>query len=129
MDERFEHDYIQKRKVIAMLENIENQLNDNNLPQIIDNYIKSLEEINSYKIEIENNTFWEHDINKAIDDFEATYGIQPHIIIGRNFIELIKASYGWINEESINKSEGEPATYCGIPCEYDPNIPCVILKP
>ena len=45
-------------------------------------------------IEIKNNTFWEYDVNKAIDDFEAVYGVKPHMIIGRNFIELFTASNG-----------------------------------
>ena len=79
-------------------------------------------------IEIKNNTFWEYDVNKAIDDFEAAYGVKPHMIIGRNFIELATVSCNWINEEPINKSEGIIAKYEGISCEYDPDISCVILK-
>lgn len=79
-------------------------------------------------IEIKNNTFWEYDVNKAIDDFEAAYGVKPHMIIGRNFIELITASYNWINEKPIDKSEGIIAKYKGISCEYNPDMSCVILK-
>lgn len=79
-------------------------------------------------IEIKNNPFWEYDVNKAIYDFEAEYGVKPHMIIGRNFIELITALYNWIDEKPINKSEGIIAKYKGISCEYDPDISCVILK-
>ena len=79
-------------------------------------------------IEIENNTFWEDDVDKVIDDFEAAYGVKPHMIIGRNFVELITASYNCINEKPIDKSEGIIATYKGISCEYDPDVSCVILK-
>ena len=78
-------------------------------------------------IEIKNNTFWEYDVNKAIDDFEAVYGVKPHMIIGRNFIELFTASDNWINEP-IDKSEGIIAKYEGISCEYDPDMSCIILK-
>ena len=78
-------------------------------------------------IEIKNNTFWEYDVNKAIDDFEAVYGVKPHMIIGRNFIELFTDSDNWINEP-IDKSEGIIAKYEGISCEYDPDMSCIILK-
>ena len=39
MDKRFGHDYIQRWRVIAMLEYIKTHLNNDNLPQIVDNYI------------------------------------------------------------------------------------------
>ena len=54
MDKRFEHDYIRRWRVIAMLENIKTHLNDNKLPQIVDNYIKFSKEIDEYKWELEN---------------------------------------------------------------------------
>ena len=73
-------------------------------------------------IEINNNTFWEYDVDKAIDNFEAAYGVKPHMIIGRNFIELITTSY------TLDKSEGIIAKYKGVSCEYDPDVSCVILK-
>lgn len=79
-------------------------------------------------IEIENNTFWEYDIDKAIDDFEAEYGVEPHMIVGKNFIKLVTTPYNWNSEIPIGKSEGIIAKYKGISCEYDPDISCVILK-
>ena len=79
-------------------------------------------------IEIKDNVFWEYDVNKAIYDFEAEYGVEPHMIIGRNFIELITTSYDLINEKPIDKSKGIVAKYKGVSCEYDPDVSCVILK-
>lgn len=79
-------------------------------------------------IEIKNNPFWEHDIDEAIHDFEAEYGVEPHMYIGKNFIDLVVDSYSWINFESIGDSYCRIAKYKGISCEYDPNISCVILK-
>jgi len=79
-------------------------------------------------IEIKDNTFWEYDIDKAIYDFKAEYGVEPNMIIGKNFIELVTASYNWVNEIPTDKSEGIIAKYKGISCEYDPDISCVILK-
>ena len=54
MDKRFEHDYIRRWRVIAMLENIKTHLGDNKPPQIVDNYIKFSKEIDEYKWELEN---------------------------------------------------------------------------
>lgn len=79
-------------------------------------------------VEIKDNSFWQHDVDEAIYDFEAKYGVEPNMIIGRNFIELVTAQINWINEEPINKSEGIIAKYKGVSCEYDPDISCVILK-
>ena len=79
-------------------------------------------------IEIKNNTFWEYDVDKAIYDFEAEYGVEPHMIIGKNFIKLVTAPYNWNSEIPIGKSVGFIAKYKGISCEYDPDISCVILK-
>ena len=52
MDNKFEHDYIQRWRVIAMLEYIKNHLNDDNLPQIVDNYIKFSKEVDEHKWEL-----------------------------------------------------------------------------
>ena len=79
-------------------------------------------------IEIKNNPFWEHDVDEAIHDFEAEYGVEPHMYIGKNFIDLVVDSYNWINIESVGNSYYRIAKYKGISCEYDPNISCVILK-
>ena len=79
-------------------------------------------------IEIKDNVFWEYDVDKAIYNFEAEYGVEPNMIIGKNFIELITASHDWINEIPIDKSKDIIAKYKGVSCEYDPNISCVILK-
>ena len=56
MDKRFEHDYIRRWRVVAMLNNIKTHLNDNdpNLPKIVDAYIKFTKEIDEYKWELEN---------------------------------------------------------------------------
>lgn len=56
MDKRFEHDYIRRWRVIAMLNNIKTHLKDNdpNLPEIVDAYIKFSKEIDEYKWELEN---------------------------------------------------------------------------
>jgi len=79
-------------------------------------------------IEIKDNTFWEDDVDKAIYDFEAAYSVKPHMIIGRNFIELITASHNWINEIPIDKSKDTIIKYKGVLCVYDPDISCVILE-
>ena len=79
-------------------------------------------------IEIKDNDFWEHDVDKAICDFEIKYGVEPNMIIGKNFIELATTSYNWVNETPIDKSKGIIAKYKGVSCEYDPDISCVILK-
>ena len=52
MDNKFEHDYIRRWRVIAMLENIKTHLNDDNIPQIVDNYIKFSKEVNEHKWEL-----------------------------------------------------------------------------
>ena len=79
-------------------------------------------------VEIKDNPFWERTLNEAINDFEAEFGVEPHMYIGRNFIELITTSYDLINEKPIDKSEGIVAKYKGVSCEYDSDISCVILK-
>lgn len=79
-------------------------------------------------VEIKDNSFWEHNIDKAIYNFEAEYGVKPHMIIGKNFIELVTAPYIWNSEIPKDKSEGIIAKYKGISCEYDPDISCIILK-
>ena len=80
-------------------------------------------------VEIKDNSFWEYDVDKAIRDFEAEYGVEPNMIIGKNFIELATTSYNnWVNKIPIDKSKGIIAKYKGISCEYDPDISCVILK-
>ena len=79
-------------------------------------------------IEIKDNPFWEHDIDKAIAEFECTYGITPHMYIGKTFIELVTIDYEFIKREPSDNSTGIIAIYKGIPCEYDPGIHCVILK-
>ena len=52
MDKRFEHDYIRRWRVIAMLENIKTHLNDNRLPQMVNDYIKFSKEIDENKWEL-----------------------------------------------------------------------------
>ena len=79
-------------------------------------------------IEIKDNTFWEYDIDKAIYDFEAEYGVEPNMIIGKNFIELAATLSNWVNKAPTDKSNGIIAKYKGVSCEYDPDISCVILK-
>ena len=79
-------------------------------------------------VEIKDNPFWEHDVDKAIYDFEAEYGVKPHMIVGKNFIDLVITSYDWVNYKSIGYSNNRIAKYKGISCEYDPDISCVILK-
>ncbi len=80
-------------------------------------------------IEIKDNPFWEHDVDEAIHDFEAEFGVEPHMFIGKNFIDLTTInSYNWINYESISNSNYRMAKYKGISCEYDPDISCVILQ-
>lgn len=79
-------------------------------------------------IEIKDNDFWEYDVNKAICDFETEYGVEPNMIIGKNFIELVEASHTWVNEIPIDKPKGIIGKYEGVSCEYDPDISCVILK-
>ena len=79
-------------------------------------------------IEIKDNTFWKCDVDKAIRDFKTEYGVEPNMIIGKNFIELVATSYDLINEIPIDKSNGIIAKYKGVSCEYDSDISCVILK-
>lgn len=54
MDKRFEHDYIRRWRVVAMLNNIKTHLNDPKLPEIVDAYIKFSKEIDEHKWELEN---------------------------------------------------------------------------
>lgn len=77
-------------------------------------------------VEIKDNPFWEYDVDKAIDDFEAEYGVEPHMCIGKNFIEMITASFmvAHLEEPPVDAI----MKYKGVPCEYNPNISCVILK-
>jgi hypothetical protein len=79
-------------------------------------------------VEIKDNPFWEYDVNKAIYDFEAEYGVEPNMIIGKNFIELVAPSCTWVNEIPIDKPKSIIGIYKGVSCEYDPDISCVILK-
>lgn len=80
-------------------------------------------------VEIKNNPFWEQDVDNAIENFEATFGVKPHMYIGRNFVDAVMSSYDWIsNLKLIGNSNDEIAEYKGTPCEYDPVISCVILK-
>ena len=53
-------------------------------------------------VEIKDNSFWEHDVNKAIYDFEAAYGVTPHMIIFKKFIDFIIDSYNLLNYELNN---------------------------
>lgn len=76
-------------------------------------------------IEIKNNPFWEHDVDEAIDDFEAEFGVEPHMYIGKNFIEMVTAKFEFIHRE---EPVGTIMKYKGTSCEYDPDISCVILK-
>lgn len=76
-------------------------------------------------VEIKDNPFWEHDVDEAIDDFEVEFGVAPHMYIGKNFIEMITASTMFIyRKQPVNAI----MKYKGVPCEYNPNISCVILK-
>lgn len=74
------------------------------------------------------NPWWRYDIERAVAKFEQEYGVKPHMIIGANVISAIQASVQWINEKVPAPVEGRVAYYEGIPCEYDPDITCVILK-
>ena len=76
-------------------------------------------------VEIKDNPFWQHDVDEAIDDFEAEFGVASHMYIGKNFIEMVATSFEFIYQE---KPVGAIMRYKGVPCEYDPNISCVILK-
>ena len=50
-------------------------------------------------VEIKDNPFWEHDVDEAIDDFKAEFGVAPHMYIGKNFIEMVTTKFGIIHRE------------------------------
>ena len=76
-------------------------------------------------VEIKDNPFWEHDVDEAIYDFKAEFGVEPHMYIGKNFIEMVATRFEFIHRE---EPVGTIMKYKGVPCEYDPDISCVILK-
>lgn len=76
-------------------------------------------------VEIKDNPFWEHDVDEAIDNFKAEFGVAPHMYIGKNFIEMVTTKFGFIHRE---EPVGTIMKYKGTPCEYDSDISCVILK-
>lgn len=53
IEKRFRHDYVRRWRVLSMLHNIKNHLEDNNLGNIVDNYIKLSETINEHDWELE----------------------------------------------------------------------------
>lgn len=79
-------------------------------------------------VEIKDNPFWEHDVDEAIYDFEVAFDVKPHMYIGKNFLELFPTSFAFLNKSPADITMKTILTYKGIPCEYDPDISCVILK-
>lgn len=79
-------------------------------------------------LEIDTNTpWWKQDLNSAIEKFRNEYGVEPHMIIGKNIRDALTENVQFYSEP-INLSEGITGLYEGTPCEYDPDISCVILK-
>ena len=45
-------------------------------------------------LEIDTNTpWWKQDLDRAIVDFKTNYGIEPHIIIGKNIINKTREEH------------------------------------
>ena len=79
-------------------------------------------------LEIDTNTpWWKQDLDRAIVNFEADYEVKPIIIIGKNVMEALMENVTFYSKP-IDLSEDISAVYQGTPCEYDPDISCVILK-
>ena len=73
--------------------------------------------------------WWKWDLDKAIDEFKQDYGVEPHLIIGKNVMYALTEDVVFINsDKEFKPEEGKVAMYQSIPFEYDPDIHCVILK-
>ena len=72
--------------------------------------------------------WWKWDLDKAINEFKRDYGVEPHLIIGKNVMDALTEGVVFINSDKEFKPEGVVAMYQSIPFEYDPDISCVILK-
>ena len=74
-----------------------------------------------------NDPWWKQDLDRAIIEFKADYGVEPHLIIGKNVIEALMENVQFYSKP-IDLSEGIVGLYKGTSCEYDSDISCVILK-
>ena len=74
-----------------------------------------------------NNPWWKQDLDKAIVDFKIDYGVEPHLIIGKNVVETLMENVQFYSKP-VDLSKGKIGLYQGTSFEYDPDISCVILK-
>ena len=73
-------------------------------------------------LEIDTNTpWWKQDLDRAIAEFKSNYGVEPHIIIGKNIMEALTENVQFIHE-TVDSSKGKIGLYKGTPYEYDPDI-------
>ena len=83
-------------------------------------------------LEIDTNTpWWKQDLNMAIEKFRNEYGIEPRMIIGKNIRDALINEFNEFivfDNYLVEGYEGMVGEIQGTPCEYDPNISCVILK-
>lgn len=75
-----------------------------------------------------NNPWWETDLNRAIQKFRNEYGVEPHMIIGRNIRDALISEIVVFDNSFPEGCKGIVGEISGTPCEYDPGINCVILK-
>lgn len=80
-------------------------------------------------LEIDTNTpWWKQDLDRAIEKFRNEYGVEPHMIIGKDIRDALISEIIVFDKPLPKGYKGMVGEILGIPCEYDPDISCVILK-
>lgn len=75
-----------------------------------------------------NNSWWKQDLNRAIEKFRNEYGVEPHMIIGKNVRDALINEFIVFDNPLPKGYKGAVGKIQGIPCDYDPDISCIILK-
>lgn len=75
-----------------------------------------------------NNPWWKQDLDRAIEKFRNEYGVEPHMIIGKNVRDILINEFIVFDNPLPKGYKGAVGEIQGIPCDYDPNISCIILK-
>ena len=80
-------------------------------------------------LEIDTNTpWWKQDLNRAIEKFRNEYGVEPHMIIGKDIRDALISEIIVFDKPLSKWYKANVGEILGIHCEYDPDISCVILK-
>lgn len=72
--------------------------------------------------------WWKQDLDLAIEKFRNEYGVEPHMIIGKNVKDALISDIVVFDNSLPKEYNGMVGEIQGTPCEYDPDISCVILK-